>query len=266
MVYSAFGIRFVIRVRDAEPRRYLHNYLPYGSQRLRETRAEDLVSFALRRSPDGERWRVWKERSRICETESLRFALERLHEALLYYVSSQAFSFTFVHAGAVVWKRRALILPGRTFSGKSTLVRRLVEAGATYYSDDIAVIDSLCQVHPYARTLRFRDEGTFCQRLLPLSQIANGECSLPVAPARVRMVAFTVFDKERSWECRRLSPGGLAMEGLRHTLSVRSSPSGKLQAWAALGESALGFCWRRNEATEAACKLLRALESGCMPE
>ena len=42
----------------------------------------------------------------------------------------------------VTWGRgRAIVIPGRTFSGKSTLVAELVRAGATYYSDEYAVED-----------------------------------------------------------------------------------------------------------------------------
>ena len=48
----------------------------------------------------------------------------------------------FVHAGAVAWQGRAIIIPGASLSGKSTLVAELVRAGATYLSDEFAVLDS----------------------------------------------------------------------------------------------------------------------------
>ena len=40
--------------------------------------------------------------------------------------------------------------------GKSTLVTALLRAGATYYSDEYAVIDGRGQVYPYARRLSLR--------------------------------------------------------------------------------------------------------------
>src|SRR5277367_3536052 len=41
-----------------------------------------------------------------------------------------------VHAGAVLWRGRALLLPGGTHAGKSSLVTELLRRGATYYSDE----------------------------------------------------------------------------------------------------------------------------------
>jgi len=40
----------------------------------------------------------------------------------------------FVHAGVVGWKDRAIVIPGLSHSGKTTLVDQLIRAGATYYS------------------------------------------------------------------------------------------------------------------------------------
>src|SRR5260370_20995260 len=67
----------------------------------------------------------------------------------------------FVHAGVVGWKNRAILIPGLSHSGKTTLVDQLIRAGATYYSDEYAVLDERGRVHPYARALgmRSRDSG-----------------------------------------------------------------------------------------------------------
>src|SRR5262249_3170175 len=46
----------------------------------------------------------------------------------------------FVHAGVVAWRGRAIMAPGRSMSGKSHLVAALVGCGATYYSDEFAVL------------------------------------------------------------------------------------------------------------------------------
>ena len=58
-----------------------------------------------------------------------------------------------VHAGAVLWGERALLLPGVTHAGKSSLVAELLRRGATYFSDEYALIDSEGRVHPYPRPL-----------------------------------------------------------------------------------------------------------------
>lgn len=62
-----------------------------------------------------------------------------------------------VHAGAVLWGERILLLPGITHSGKSSLVAELLRRGATYFSDEYALVDSEGHVHPYPRPLLLRN-------------------------------------------------------------------------------------------------------------
>ena len=64
-----------------------------------------------------------------------------------------------MHAGVVGWNGRALLLPGRTLSGKTTLVAELLRAGATYYSDELAVLDARGRVHPFPKPLAIREKG-----------------------------------------------------------------------------------------------------------
>ena len=65
----------------------------------------------------------------------------------------------FVHAGVVEWQGKAIVVPGQSFSGKSTLVAAFVRAGCRYLSDEYAILDSegLCHAHP--RDLSLRIEG-----------------------------------------------------------------------------------------------------------
>ena len=64
----------------------------------------------------------------------------------------------FVHAGVVGWRGRAIVIPGRTHTGKSTLVAALLEAGAVYYSDEMAIFDSDGRVRAFPVPLVMRQE------------------------------------------------------------------------------------------------------------
>src|SRR6476469_10330058 len=86
-------------------------------------------------------------------------ALAALEDELQKYVMVNARDRVFVHAGVVGWKGRAILLPGRSMAGKSTLVRALLAAGATYYSDEFAVLDAKGRVHPFPRRLSLRRPG-----------------------------------------------------------------------------------------------------------
>ena len=59
-------------------------------------------------------------------------------------------SLVFIHAGAVGWRGKAIVFPGNSFFGKTTLVAELVRRGAAYLSDEYAILDENGVVHPFA--------------------------------------------------------------------------------------------------------------------
>jgi hypothetical protein len=75
----------------------------------------------------------------IMDHGSLDVAVGLLDSQIRIHVGAHASDWTFVPAGVVALGRRALVIPGESFSGKSTLVRALVERGTAYYSDEYAV-------------------------------------------------------------------------------------------------------------------------------
>src|SRR4029077_21066652 len=56
-------------------------------------------------------------------------------------IAEYAVGRAFLHAGLVGWKGNAIVIPGDSYSGKSTLVAELIRAGPEYYSDEYAVLD-----------------------------------------------------------------------------------------------------------------------------
>ncbi len=75
-------------------------------------------------------------------------------------VARRSRDWIFVHAGVAGWRGLAIVIPGRSLTGKSTLVAELVRRGAEYYSDEFAVLDDRGHVHPYGRTPVLRDDET----------------------------------------------------------------------------------------------------------
>ena len=66
----------------------------------------------------------------------------------------------YLHAGVLEWKGKALVLPGISYSGKTTLVQELVRLGARFYSDEYAIIDTKGRVHPFPSPLSIREGPT----------------------------------------------------------------------------------------------------------
>jgi len=112
-------------------------------------------------------------------------------------------------------------MPGRTFAGKTTLVADLVRKGATYYSDEFAVLDRAGRVHPYARPLQIRDQHTHRQTQCPVERLGGvaGRDPLPVD-----LVIVSRYRKGSQWRPKTLSTGAGFLELLNNTVSARSAP------------------------------------------
>jgi hypothetical protein len=82
--------------------------------------------------------------------------LDAFESALRIRIAEMAPRRVFVHAGVVGRRNLAIILTGKSYTGKTTLVRELIRSGADYYSDEYAVLDAGGKVHPFLRPLEIR--------------------------------------------------------------------------------------------------------------
>lgn len=127
----------------------------------------------------------------------------------------------FVHAGVVEWRGKAIVIPGLSFSGKTTLVKHLVEAGARYYSDEYAVLDGRGRVHPYPRPLGVRSPDATRTEKIPVEQLGGSTGSKPLP---VKLIISTSYKVGATWRPRELSAGSGVLELLSHTVGARRQP------------------------------------------
>lgn len=118
-----------------------------------------------------------------------------------------------VHAGTVEWRGRAMLFPGATHAGKSALVAELLRRGATYFSDEYALIDAEGRVHPYPRPLLVRDGGSEQRPLLAGSLGA----AVGDAPAPLGWIFALRYQPESEWSVRAVSQGEMLMALLGNT-------------------------------------------------
>lgn len=185
-------------------------------------------------------------------TVDLDVALAVLDAQVRAYVSLQAPERIFVHAGAVANDGGAILIPGLSFSGKTTLVAALVHAGATYYSDEYAVLDEHGLVHPYPKPLSIRAgarRGTD-----HAVTTLGGEAGTD--PLRVALIAVTSYRPGARWNPQRQSPGAGAMALLSNTVPARDRPAQALAAIRQAAASAAVLEGERGEAAETAAHLL----------
>ncbi len=176
-------------------------------------------------------------------------ALDVLESELQLSVARLARPEVFVHAGVVAVAGRAILLPGTSGAGKTTLVRALVDAGATYYSDEYAVLDAEGRVHPYPRRPSVRVRSGRKERH-PVPRV-RGRGPLPVA-----LVVETRYRREGRWSPAPLTPGECVLALLANTVPARDRPGEVLATLARATAGARGFRSERGPASRTARALI----------
>jgi hypothetical protein len=158
-----------------------------------------------------------------------------------------------VHAGAVLWKGRALLLPGATHAGKSSLVAELLRRGATYFSDEYALIDAEGRVHPYPRPLLLRN-GSPAQY-----PVLASECDALVgsAPAPVGWILALEYQPACAWSVATIPQSEGLLILLRNTPHVLAESPDMLGKFQCAVAGATCYTGRRAEAVHAADEILR---------
>lgn len=195
----------------------------------------------------------------MCDEQSiagpfdLRLALGILDAELRMYIALHAPDHVFIHAGVVGVEDRAIVLPGRSFAGKTTLVAALVKAGAEYWSDEYAVLDADGLVHPYPKPLSVRIDDTRETDEQSVESLGGraGDRPLPVA-----VIAFTSYHPGAVWALRSRTAGEGAVKLLEHSIAARSRPEQVLAAVRRAATNAMVLEGERGDAAQAASALL----------
>lgn len=148
----------------------------------------------------------------------------------IHFVLGKRSPMTFLHAGAIEVDGTAVIFPGRSRWGKSTMVSSLVDQGCGYLSDEYAVISPEGSVFPLSKPIRLRLEGTDSYRH-PRGVSAPGGLSCGA-------VVLTRYEEGSRWSPEPLSRGNAVMGLLPAALQGRDAPQQVLEALNALVKDA----------------------------
>jgi hypothetical protein len=161
------------------------------------------------------------------------------------FVAERAPDHLFVHAGVVGWEGRAIVMPGASFAGKTTLVQAWLAAGATYYSDEFAVLDRAGRVHPFARPLAIRDGSTALNSRVSAAALGaeTGTTPLPIG-----LVLETSYRAGARWRPRRLTAAPTLLALMRHTVAARGNPAHSMPILKQAVGSGTAFAGLRGEA------------------
>ena len=230
--------------------------LPQGWKYVSSSRVDR--TYALTPAADEARQAhhdVYQDGVRIARFPAPDMMLSYLGDRLEEYIVEQARNRVFLHAAALGWKGRAVLIPGRSFTGKTTLAAELVRRGATYLSDEYAVIDKRGRVHPFARPLSVRDGREIRHVAVEALGGRQGRTPLPIA-----LVVVSPYEQRRRWRPRELSEGTALLELLAHVTATRREPQRTLATLERVVAGALVLKGGRGEAGPVADAILARLD------
>jgi hypothetical protein len=206
---------------------------------------------------DGGTWTVLAAGRERSAQDNEAAATEALLSDLELWVAENARRAVFIHAGCAVADGRAIVLPGYSYSGKTSLTAALVRAGADYYSDEFAVLDEGGSVHPYPRSLSIRGDGQRVERV-SIDDLAGRAGR---GPAHVGLIASLFYDPTIGFVVTRRTDSHAALLLLRHAVPARLRPAATLTAIQGAVADAAAVVGTRGEADGAAATLLEMLTS-----
>lgn len=178
---------------------------------------------------------------------------ETVERMLHLYLAFHAVGAVYIHAGAVLIGGRALILPGRSYSGKSSLCQELVRHGAQLLSDEYAIIDGQAQIHAFPRPVSLRTaQGDIRQECTEFGYPGPG-------PWPIAACAFLRYQAGANFSPTIVPAGTSILEMMRFTVSATKNPHTVLATLAALSQSIVSWEGDRGEAKACATSLLKLL-------
>src|SRR6266850_4778657 len=259
---KSYGVRIGIRSNDPGALDRVCRHLPSEWENASSSVVDRVYSILI--GGEGPRANVrrlnllYGDHVQLARSHDVDMVFETLESDLRLFVAELAKHRVFVHAGVVGWKGKAIVIPGRSYSGKSTLVSELVKAGATYYSDEYAVFDLRGRVHPFSKPLELREEGEFTQTRITAAELGGHSGTKPLP---VGLVLMTQFKSGARWRPRKLTAGRGVLEMLFNTVSARRSPERALATLQRVAEQADVLKGVRGNATEVVEALLRSVGS-----
>lgn len=261
-VYT-YGVHTGVRVSTVGMLSQISQLLPPGWKNSRRATMQRLYSLVVaessRRAGVRRMHILYADSERIARDTELDQVLATLETDIHRYVAQTSPHMTFLHAGVVGWRGHAILLPGRSLSGKTTLVRELLRLGATYYSDEFAVVDDSGKVHPFPRPLGIREDSTYAQTKYTAEKLG---ATSGVKPLPLGAVVICKYKAGARWKPASLSRGQGALELMANSIAVRNEPHQTLRRIQKLVSCSVFVKGVRGEASESAASILNLLSAG----
>ena len=176
---------------------------------------------------------------------------DRLESDLGLVAAEHLVGLVAVHAAVIEAEGRLLVLPGPSFTGKSSLCAAAVSAGHLVWSDEYALVDPATgEVTGWPRRIKLRGDDGRARRI----DIGGGRVH---EGRRADQLVFVTFDPqvEGALDVRPITPGDAAMRLLENTVCAQARPGDSLSAASALAKSCAAMARTRGAADAALAAL-----------
>lgn len=251
LAFECFGVKIGIQINIKGILDKIRSTFPAHSKEIEFSEAHHIYSIQIISS---QKKILFFDEDRI-EFNDLKTLLSVLRAKMRQCVAACTPERVFIHAGVVEWKGDLILLPGRGLAGKTTLTAELVKAGATYYSDEFAILDADGFVYPYPKPLsmRRRNSTDTSQTDYDVEHFGGTQ---GYAPMPVKLVVLTEYKPKARWQPEVLSPGQGIIEILKHTNSSLKNPEMAIKVLKKVALQAKIIKSKRGDAQKAAFAVL----------
>jgi hypothetical protein len=216
-----------------------------------EISSEIDIAVDFSRSRLGGGWRLTLDGRRIAAAVDSEDLLAAFEHHLPIAVASRTDRGVALHAALVSWQGKGVLLPGVSFSGKSTLVAALVDAGARFEADDLVLVEGSGAARGIPRALVLRENRGRTRR-----SPASLGWQPRLHPLPVERVLFLRFDPAGRLAWEPLTPATAALFLFAHAIDTKRDPARLLTALSALVSGSRTVQGLRGEAPSAARRIL----------
>lgn len=223
--FDSYGVKIGIRSNEFEHISTIIDRLPFllptGLREINFAEAEHFFSIVVGEGKKKE-LRIYKDLEELIRQMSEQKKIGLLESKIRLTVAEFAENHVFLHAGAVRYKDKAIIIPARSFSGKTTLVAEFAKRGLEYYSDEYAVIDRDGFLHPFPKQLSMRGIIDSYQQVdMDVEEFGGVKGDIPIS---VGLVLISKYKKGAKFTPRVVSSGEGIIESIANSVSIRQKP------------------------------------------
>ncbi len=215
-------MRIGIRVCDPLVLEAVLSRVPAGWTRLQSAVVDRLYSIVtplIHRRNVRHLCVLYGDHTRLIRAAHIEDLLDYFESDLDLHIAANSQDRLVIHAGAVKWKGHTILMPGRSQTGKTTLVTEFLKSGAAYYSDDFAAVDQAGYLQPYPRDLSVRTQSNGSERIRP-EEFGAARAQ----PGPISFILLTEYAEDARWSPRPLSRGQGMLRLLENTPSARKQP------------------------------------------